>query len=153
MPRLHHIGLTVSDTAAATAFYVAATGGEVTGPLSKSGPAVEAATGYPGVTVLLTFIRLADGVFIELAEYRGADNRRIDPDNGHIGAAHPAIVVDDIEHSLARLGELGHRPLSATMTATAGPLEGYRYVYVLGPDDVRVELLQEPHGAEDPSAA
>ncbi|QYM63969.1 hypothetical protein [Microbacterium sp. Se5.02b] len=74
MPRLHHIGITVSDTAAATAFYLAATDGEVIGPLSKSGPAVDAATGYPGVEILLTFIRLDDGVFLELAEYRGADN-------------------------------------------------------------------------------
>lgn len=145
MPRLHHIGITVSDTVAATAFYRAATEGEVIGPLAKSGPAVEAATGYPGVEILLTFIRLADGVFLELAEYRGADAPRIDADNGHIGAAHPAIVVPDIEASLARLAALGHRPLSQIMTATAGPLEGYRYVYVLGPDDVRVELLQEPH--------
>lgn len=145
MPRLHHIGITVSDSAAATAFYVAATEGEVTGPLTKSGPAVEAATGHPGAEILLTFIRLDDGVFLELAEYRGAGDQRIDPDNGHIAAAHPAIVVLDIEESLARLATLGHQPLSATMTATAGPMEGYRYVYVLGPDDVRVELLQEPH--------
>lgn len=145
MPRLHHIGITVSDTAAATAFYRAATGGDVVGPLSKSGPAVEAATGYPGIEILLTFIRLDDGVFLELAEYRGSDAERVDPDNGRIGAAHPAIVVPDIAESLARLASLGHHPLSATMTATAGPLEGYRYVYVLGPDDVRVELLQEPH--------
>ncbi|MCE0509916.1 VOC family protein [Microbacterium sp. KKR3/1] len=145
MPRLHHIGITVSDTATATAFYRTATDGEVIGPLVKSGPAVEAATGYPGVEILLTFIRLADGVFLELAEYRGADTPRIDPDNGHTGAAHPAIVVTDIEASLARLAALGHHPLSPTMTATAGPLEGYRYVYVLGPDEVRVELLQEPH--------
>ncbi|MFK3677838.1 VOC family protein [Microbacterium sp. NPDC090218] len=145
MSRLHHIGITVSDTAAATAFYRAATDGEVIGPLAKSGPAVEAATGYPGVEILLTFIRLADGVFLELAEYRGTDAPRIDPDNGHIGAAHPAIVVTDIDASLARLAELGHRPLSPVMTATAGPLEDHRYVYVLGPDDVRVELLEEPH--------
>ena len=111
----------------------------------KSGPAVEAATGYPGVEVVLTFVRVHDEVFLELAEYRGANNPRIDPNNGFVGAAHPAIVVDDVEAALARVGDLGYRPLSATMTATAGPLEGYRYVYVLGPDDVRVELLQQPH--------
>ncbi|QNA93684.1 hypothetical protein [Microbacterium sp. Se63.02b] len=55
------------------------------------------------------------------------------------------MVVPDIEASLARLAALGYEPLSQTMTATAGPLDGYRYVYVKGPDDVRVELLQEPH--------
>lgn len=147
MTRIHHIGITVSDTAAATAFYATATDGVVTGPLVKSGPAVDAATGHPGVEILLTFIQAADGVFIELAEYRGAGSQRIDPDNGHIGAAHPAIVVDDIDATLARLAALGHRPLSQTMTATAGPMEGFRYVYVRGPDDVRVELLQTPHDA------
>lgn len=151
MARMHHIGITVSDIAAATAFYTAATGGEAIGPLRKSGPAVDAATGYPGVEVLLAFIRAADGVFIELAEYRGTQARPIDPDNGRVGAAHPAIVVEDIEATLSTLAALGHRPLSQTMTATAGPMEGCRYVYVLGPDDVRVELLQEPHDGSDPA--
>ncbi len=145
MPRLHHIGITVSDTVAATAFYRAATEGEVIGPLARAGPRSKRRRGIRASRFLLTFIRLADGVFLELAEYRGADAPRIDPDNGHIGAAHPAIVVPDIEASLARLAALGHRPLSQIMTATPGRSEGYRYVYVLGPDEVRVELLQKPH--------
>lgn len=151
MTRFHHIGITVSDTAAATAFYAAATGGAVTGPLRKSGPAVEAATGHPGAEILLTFIQVPDGVQIELAEYRGVATEPLRPDTGRVGAAHPAIAVDDIEDALRRLAELGHRPLSQTMTATAGPMEGYRYVYVLGPDEVRVELLQAPHGASVPA--
>lgn len=145
MARMHHIGITVSDTEAATEFYRTATGGEVTGPLVKSGPAIEAATGYPGVQILLTFIRLADGVCIELAEYRNADTPRLDPNNGFVGAAHPAIVVADIDAVLLQLAAIGYHTLSETMTGGAGPLEGYRYVYVLGPDAVRVELLQEPH--------
>lgn len=144
MTRLHHMGITVRDSVAATEFYQAVTQGEAIGPLVKSGPAVDAATGYTNVEVVLTFIRVHGEVFIELAEYRGADNPRVDPDNGFIGAAHPAIVVDDVDATLARVAGLGYRPLSATMTATAGPLEGYRYVYVLGPDKVRVELLQAP---------
>lgn len=145
MTRIHHIGITVSDTAAATAFYAAVTEGEVIGPLVKQGAAVEAATGYPGAEIHLTFIRADDGVFIELAEYRGVPARLTDPDNGRAGAAHPAVVVADIDAAIERVATLGYRPLSAVATATAGPLEGYRYVYVLGPDEVRVELLQEPH--------
>lgn len=145
MTRLHHIGITVGDTEHAVAFYTAATGGTVIGPFSKSGPAVEAATGYPGVEVIITFVQMPGGVFIELAEYRGANAAPLVPDNGRAGSAHPAIVVEDVNESLSRLAKLGHHPLSDTMTATAGPLEGYRYVYVLGPDAVRVELLQEPH--------
>ncbi|MCR2813325.1 VOC family protein [Microbacterium sp. zg.Y1090] len=145
MTRLHHVGITVSDAGRAAAFYAAATEGTVIGPLVKSGPAVEAAVGHPGVEVVLTFVEGQDGVFIELAEYRHAPARAIDPDTAHVAAAHPAIVVDDLEAALARVAVLGYSPLSATMTATQGPMEGYRYVYVLGPDSVRVELLQEPH--------
>ncbi|MFD4422932.1 VOC family protein [Agromyces sp. NPDC058484] len=140
------MGITVSDMKGAVEFYRGLTGGEVIGPLEKSGPAVEAATGYPGIVVLLTFLTFPDGdTVIELAEYRNGSGERIDPDNGRIGAAHPAILVDDLDTTLARLAERGTKALSAPMVATAGPLEGYRYVYVLGPDDVRVELLQPPH--------
>ncbi|GAA4487959.1 VOC family protein [Microbacterium panaciterrae] len=145
MTRLHHIGITVSDTERAVDFYTAVGGGTVIGPLVKSGPAVDAATGHPGVEVVLTFVQLDDGILLELAEYRGADAPRNDPDTGHIGAAHPAIVVDDIEAVLGRAASLGYRAQSAVQSATAGPMLSWRYVYLLGPDDVRVELLQMPH--------
>lgn len=152
MARFHHIGITVSDSAQAAAFYAAITDGQVIGPLVKSGPGVEAATGHPGAEVVLTFIQVTDGVFIELAEYRGAAAVHIDPDNGHVGAAHPAIVVDDIDAGVARAAALGYRTQSTIQTASAGPLEGCRYVYVLGPDGVRVELLQEPHDGPPPTS-
>lgn len=146
MHRLHHIGITVSDTERSVEFYRALGAVDVVRPREKSGPAVEAATGYPGIRILLTFLGFGDGgTVIELAEYRGGGSRRVDPDNGSIGAAHPALLVDDIDERLRRVADLGYRALSAPMTATDGPMEGFRYVYVLGPDDVRVELLEEPH--------
>ena len=145
MPRLHHMGITVSDLDAALAFYRGLAGGDVAGPYDKSGPAVEAATGYPGVVVRQAFLTFPGGdAVLELLEYRGGSGLSIDPDNGSVGAAHPAIVVDDLDAVLARLAAAGTRALSAPMTATTGPLEGHRYVYVLGPDDVRVELLEPP---------
>lgn len=145
MTVLHHVGITVSDLHAATAFYVAATDGEAVGPLLKRGVAVERATGHPGAEISLMFITPASGgTVIELAHYGGVPANPTDPDTGRAGAAHPAITVPDLDAALARLGTLGHAPLSEPMVATAGPLDGYRYVYVLGPDDVRVELLQRP---------
>lgn len=145
MPKLHHIGITVSDTDTAVTFYREITKVEPIGPLMKSGPAVEAATGHPGVTVVLTFLPFADGeTVIELAEYRDGPGGSIRPDTGFVGVSHPAIVVDDIDAMLTRLDALGYRSLSEPMIGTSGPLEGYRYVYVLGPDELRVELLEEP---------
>lgn len=145
MRRLHHVGLTVGDTRTALAFYRALTDADVTGPLTKKGPAVEAAVGCPGVEILQTFLTLPDGdAVIELVEYRGGSGARIVPDNGAAGAAHPAITVVDMAASLVQVEALGYRALSDPMTATTGPLEGWRYVYVVGPDDVRVELLEPP---------
>ncbi|MCH6231606.1 VOC family protein [Microbacterium sp. CFH 31415] len=144
--RLHHMGITVSDTDTAVAFYSALTGGEVVGPLIKSGPAVEAVTGYPGVHILLTFISFAGGgAVIELAEYRNGSGERIDPDTGKAGSAHPAILVDNIDATLARMAAMGVHATSEPKVATDGPMEGYRYVYLIGPDSVRVELLEAPH--------
>lgn len=148
-PRLHHIGITVSDLDAALTFYQTAAAGGVDGPYVKSGPAVEAATGYPGVEILQAFVTFPEGdSVIELLEYRNTSGARIDPDNGSIGAAHPALVVAAIDKTLTSLHSLGYDRLSEPMTATSGPLKGWRCVYVLGPDRVRVELLQAP---EDPS--
>lgn len=145
MPRLHHMGITVSDLDAALAFYRELAEGDVVGSYEKSGPAVDAATGYPGVVVRQAFLTFPDGdAVLELLEYRGGSGVSVDPDNGSVGAAHPAVVVADLDATLARLAARGTRALSAPMTATAGPLEGFRYVYVLGPDDVRVELLEQP---------
>lgn len=140
------MGITVSDMKAALEFYSELTAGEVFGPIVKSGPAVEAVTGYPGIEVHLAFVSLPGGeTVIELAEYRGGSGERIDPDNGKAGSAHPAIVVEDLDAVLDRMRALGVSATSAPGTATDGPLNGFRYVYLIGPDNVRVELLEAPH--------
>ena len=69
MTRLHHIGITVSDIGEAIDFYREITGGEVVGPLEKKGPAVEAATGYPGVVILIEIMRAFNLDEIECSEH------------------------------------------------------------------------------------
>lgn len=143
--RLHHMGITVSNMDSAIEFYRELTGGEVIGPLVKSGPAVEAVTGYPGIEVHLAFVSLPGGdTVFELAEYRGGSGESIDPDNGKAGATHPAIVVDDMDATLERMRARGVFATSEPKIGTDGPLEGYRYVYLIGPDKLRVELLEAP---------
>lgn len=144
MVLLHHMGITVSDTDSAVAFYSGVSGGRVDGPYVKSGPAVDAVTGAAGAEIVQTFIVLGGDSVVELLEYRGVDNARIDPNNSHIGAAHPAFVVDDIDATISLARTLGYEPTSPPQTAGPGPIEGYRYAYIVGPDDVRVEVLQAP---------
>jgi|SRR5699024_2200758 len=145
MTALHHMGITVSDSDSAVAFYAAVTSGTVAGPYVRSGPGVDAVTRYPGAQVVQHFVTPSGGgAVIELLEYRGASGNRIDPDNGNIGASHPAFIIKDIAEVLAEAAALGFHPTSEPQTASSGPIEGYQYVYLIGPDDVRVELLQPP---------
>lgn len=142
---LHHMGITVSDSESAVKFFEAAAQATVQGPYVKSGPGVDAVTGYPGVEVIQHFITPATGTaVIELLEYRGTPDTRIDPDNGNVGAAHPAFVVADINQALTELEVLGYQATSTPQVASSGPIEGYQYAYVIGPDSIRVELLQAP---------
>lgn len=140
------MGITVSDSAQTVAFYEALTEVTVTGPLVKSGPVVEAVTGQTGAEIWITFIGFADGdTMLELAEYRGVQAEPVNPVNNRPGATHPAIVVPDIEASIGRLATAGYVATAEPQMATSGPLDGYRYAYVIGPDELRVELLQESH--------
>lgn len=146
MRRVHHVGITVSDIGAALEFYRDLTDGEISGPLDKSGPGVDAVTGYPGVVVRQAFVTVPDGdTLIELLEYRGGSDVAIDPDNGSVGAVHVAIQVHDLDATLERLTARGVTALSAPMTGTTGVMENHRFLYVLGPDRVRVELVEPPH--------
>lgn len=146
MRRVHHVGITVSDLEKAIDFYHDLTAGEIDGPHEKSGPSIDAVTGYPGVVVRQAFITAPDGdTLIELLEYRGGSGAVIDPDNGSVGAVHVAIHVDDLDATLARLTARGVTALSAPVTGTAGLMEHHRFLYVLGPDNVRVELVEPPH--------
>ena len=50
----------------------------------------------------------------------------------------------DLDATLERLTARGVSALSAPVTISE-PLAGYRVVYVLDPDRVRVELMEPPH--------
>jgi catechol 2,3-dioxygenase-like lactoylglutathione lyase family enzyme len=141
---IHHVGITVSDMTRSLAFYADLLGGVVDGPYERSGPRIDAVTGYPGIVVRQAFVTPPDGTAVlELLQYDGGSDVVIDPDNGHAGAAHVALTVRDLDALLERLAAQGVEALSAPITLSA-PLAGHRAVYVLDPDRVRVELLEPP---------
>ena len=144
MTSVHHAGVTVSDLDASLEFYADLLGGEVVGPFARSGPRIDQVTGYPGVVVRQAFVHaLAGTAVIELLQYDGGSSVHVDPDNGHAGAVHVAIRVADLDATLGRLRSRGVAALSEPISLSE-PLAGWRAVYVLDPDRVRVELLQPP---------
>lgn len=144
MTAVHHVGITVSDVQRSLDFYADLLGGERLGPYARSGPRVDAVTGYPGVVVHQAFVTAPDGsTMVELLQYENGSSVVIDPDNGHVGAAHVAITVSGLDEILAGLRERGTEAVSEPIVASA-PMEGHRCVYVLDPDRVRVELVEPP---------
>lgn len=144
MTTIHHVGITVSDMARSLAFYEDLLRGERLGPYERSGPRIDAVTGYPGVVVRQAFVRAQEGTtVVELLQYDGGSDVVLDPDNGNVGAAHVAITVADLDGTLDRLRAAGTTVLSDPIVASE-PMAGYRVVYVLDPDRVRVELVEPP---------
>ena len=144
MTQVHHVGITVSDMERSLAFYEDLLGGARSGPYERSGPRIDAVTGYPGVVVRQAFVRAEEGpTVVELLQYDGGSSVVIDPANGHVGAVHVAIMVSDLDATLERLRAAGVEALSEPIVAS-DPLAGHRVVYVLDPDRVRVELVEPP---------
>lgn len=142
---MHHAGLTVSDLERSLDFYTRLLDGRQHGPWDRSGPAVDAVTGYPGVVVRQAFVEAPDGeTLVEPLQYVGASDVVMEPDNGHVGAVHVAVTVPDLDRTLARLADEGVAALSDPIRTSAGPMEGCRVVYVLDPDRIRVELVELP---------
>ncbi|MFI0446574.1 VOC family protein [Actinomadura sp. 6N118] len=144
MSQVHHVGITVSDIDTSLEFYASLLAGERIGPMDRSGPRIDQVTGYPGVVVRQAFVRPPDGTaVVELLQYVGGSPVVLDPDNGHVGAAHVAITVHDLDAVLARLRTQGVEAVSDPIVCSE-PMEGFRAVYVLDPDRIRVELLEPP---------
>ncbi|NLT29381.1 MAG: VOC family protein [Propionibacterium sp.] len=142
---INHAGLTVSDLERSIDFYAALTRGRVEGPYENSGPAVDAVTGYPGVTVRQAFVHPPEGhAVVELLQYVGGSDVVLDPDNGSVGAVHVAIEVPDLDAELERLRGEGVTALSDPITARRGTVADCRVVYVMDPDRIRVELVEKP---------
>ncbi|MFJ8112402.1 VOC family protein [Streptomyces sp. NPDC096132] len=148
---VNHVGITVSDLDRALDFYARILGGERVGSWERSGPRIDAVTGYPGVVVRQAFVRLSRGAtLIELLQYVGGSPEVTDPDHGRAGSVHLAVDVTGLDALLARVRAEGVTVLSEPITAGAGPLEGCRLVYVLDPDRVRVELVEPPDAGSAP---
>lgn len=144
MRSVHHVGITVSDLERSLDFYADLLGGERVGPYERSGPRIDAVTGYPGIVVRQAFVGTPGGAtVVELLQYVNGSDVVIDPDNGHVGAVHVAVTVDDLGATLDRLRARGVAAISEPIVVSE-PLAGHRVVYVLDPDRVRVELVEPP---------
>lgn len=139
---LQHVGLTCSNIDRTIAFYSEIFDVRVVGPSLREGPRVGAVTGYPGCSLKIAFLDFgAPNQVLELLEFQGAGHP-VDPATGNAGAAHFAIIIDDVDQHYRRLSAMGHRFVSEPFDIVPNGLFAGRAAYLIDPDGFRIELLQ-----------
>lgn len=147
-----HVGLTVPDVDAATAFFAEALGASLLydalpkTAAHRSGPNLEARLGVPAgtVQVAIRLLSLPDGPSLELFEYCGVDQHSpVGPSD--YGWQHVAFYVDDIEIVAAAVVSAGGTALGtprALPNLESGPRN--RFLYCRTPWGSTLELISYP---------
>lgn len=152
---IEHVGITVPDLEAATAFLVSALGAEVLYDLpAPSAEAFDEEADRRSQAQLGTqprtrwlgsrMLRLGDGPSIELFEYAD-EGQRPSAGASDLGIQHFAIFVDDMEAARSRIIAAGGTALEGPTTlggAEAG--EGNQWLYTLAPWGSIIELVARP---------
>lgn len=145
-----HIGFTVPDLEEAHRFFVDIIGCEhvyTLGPFARDDDwMAEHMNVHPrSVMRELRFYRCGHGPNFEVFQWEPADEQREQPRNSDIGGHHLAFYVDDLDAAVAYLRSRGVRVLGEP-TASRNASEGQRWVYVLSPWGMQLELVSFPNG-------
>lgn len=139
-PRFDHVGITVSDLEAATAFFLAV-GLEVEGRAAMSGEFVDVVIGIPGSRSDIVTLRSPDGgPGVELSSFRYPEHQPGSPQamSTELGIRNVCFEVSDLAALVDRLGQDGYG-----LVGGIGQYEGmWTMAYVRGPDGIIVALAE-----------
>ncbi len=103
--RADHVGFAVAFLDEALRFWVDGLGAQLVRTGEMGGEFLGQVTGAHGAKVRMAIVALADQT-IELLEYQGPDRPSVPAKPFDPGFAHLALVVDDIDALLVRIGRL-----------------------------------------------
>ena len=140
--RMDHVGVIVNDLAAAKAFFLDL-GLDVQGEAEVEGEWVDRVIGLDNAKSMIVMMRAPGSeTSIELVQFlqpRAEGDAQYLPAANTLGIRHIALVVDDIDAVVARLGEKGVRPFGAVQE-----YEGiYKVCYIRGPEGIILELAEQ----------
>ncbi|AMM32404.1 glyoxalase [Sinomonas atrocyanea] len=138
--RLDHVGITVADLEAATAFFVGL-GLEVEGRMTMEGEFVDTVIGIPGSRSEIVMLRPPDGgAGVELSRFLRPDHEPGSPTamSTELGLRNVAFEVEDLPAALERLAADGYG-----LVGGVGEYEHvWRMAYVRGPEGIIVALAE-----------
>ncbi len=136
---LDHVGITVADLDAATAFFVAL-GLEVENRMFVEGEFLDTVIGIPGSRTEIVMLKPPDGsTRLELSSFVRPDHLpgSAAPAN-ELGLRNVAFEVHDLQAAVARVATDGYR-----LVGGIGEYEGFwRMAYVRGPEEIIVSLAE-----------
>ena len=153
LPGLHgtdHIGITVPNLDEAVDFFVNVIGCEPfydLGLFQSDGDWMSEHMNVHPRTVMreLRFYRIAGQAVLEVFQYEAPGQGTEVPRNSDVGGHHLALYVDDLDAAIAYLREQGVTVLGEP-TVSRGASEGQRWIYVLAPWGLQLELVSYPGG-------
>jgi catechol 2,3-dioxygenase-like lactoylglutathione lyase family enzyme len=138
--RFDHVGITVADLGAVTAFFVGL-GLEVEGTTFVEGEFLDTVIGIPGSRTEIVMLRPPDGgTRLELSSFVRPDHRPGSPAAmaNELGLRNVAFEVDDLPATVERLAADGYG-----LVGGIGEYEAtWRMAYVRGPEGIIVSLAE-----------
>lgn len=139
--RFDHVGITVADLEAATAFFTAL-GLEVEGTGSVEGEFVETVCAIPGARCDIVMLRTpGDGFRLELSSFRSPDHVPGSPAAmaNEVGLRNVSFEVADLAGAVEAVAADGYG-----LVGGIGEYEGaVRMAYVRGPEGIVVSLFEQ----------
>jgi catechol 2,3-dioxygenase-like lactoylglutathione lyase family enzyme len=140
VPRFDHVGITVADLDAATAFF-AGLGLEVEGRMFLEGEFLDTVIGIPGSRTEIVMLRTPDGgARVELSRFVRPDHLPGSPaaPANELGLRNVCFEVNDLQAIVDRVAKDGYR-----LVGGIGEHEGiWRMAYVRGPEGIIVSLAE-----------
>jgi len=143
--RIHHLGLTVSDTTAALELLCGILGLEKIGDMKSSWKYLNFPSIKSDKNLRSTLLKITGtGVFLELWQFDKVQGPPALTTHNNFGSGHLCFQVNDIFNDHAILEKAGVKFVGHPAEVTAGINKGAYAIYFSGFDDYRFELFQKP---------
>lgn len=146
-----HGGIAVADMERSLAFYRDLLGLEVYFDVTLDAvDYVRAVLGIEMTDARLVYLTIpgAEGIYVELIEYRGTEAGSVVPRAWERGTGHLCFHVSDAQRLHERAIEFGYRSRSeGAVEIPVGPNAGGRAAYLLDPDGYHIELFERPESS------
>src|SRR5437763_10716206 len=141
-----HTGITVENLERSLAFWRDVLGFELSHTAHQTRELAREITGVAGAEIKLAVLKAPGWHKVELLEYLGPPDRKknVNLRPCDVGHVHVALIVDDLDALLERIGASGGRAARKPQTLKTGPDDGKRVIYVRDPEGTTIEFMQPP---------